>query len=639
MNRTRETLAVVGVYAVLAVVMTWPLASVLPREIAGDLGDPLFNSYVLLWTSGQVLRALGGDLSAIAQYWHGNIFYPAPFAIAHSEHLLPQMLQALPVIAATHNVVLAYNLLLLAMFVLSALGAYLFVRDLTGRPLAAFVAGVAFAFAPFRLDQWAHLDVLSSEWMPFALYGLRRFAVTGRVRALAGATAAVVLQAWSCLYYLAFFTPFAAAYGLYELWAHGRLRERRMWIAVASAAATAALVVGAFLWPYVVVRRGVEHHQRPMEEVQDYAADTHAFATMSDRSRLLASVVRALPKNEGQGFPGFTILTLAAIGVGAAIARAVRGARSGADGWRRVLAWTIGAALVVYFALLLHLLVTGTGTVTVFGLTLRMRYRPERLLLQLLALVAGLLLVSPRIRGAVRSFHRVPEAFLAWAALVAAMLSLGPMIYVGGRELGPGLYSLVYRLPGFDAFRVVSLYFMPMALFLAVLAGFGVAAFTATRASRVVTVLAAFAILAESWMVPVETHAPPEIAVHGVAAEPAGVYRWIRDQPARMVVLELPFGAVFNEAGYTFAAGYHRKPTVNGYSGFFPRAYELLKLELKEQTPRSWSALRASGATHVVFHGNRYPDFVASDRVSRWLRENGAQQVAAFGDDRVFALP
>lgn len=122
-------------------------------------------------------------------------------------------------------------------------------------------------------------------------------------------------------------------------------------------------------------------------------------------------------------------------------------------------------------------------------------------------------------------------------------------------------------------------------------------------------------------------------------AEPAGVYRWVRDLQEGAVILELPFGDVFNEAGYTFAAGYHRKPTVNGYSGFFPPSYELLKLALKEQTPQSWSALRASGATHVIFHGSRYPDFERSNRVSRWLRDNGARQVAAFGPDVAFVLP
>jgi hypothetical protein len=51
----------------------------------------------------------------------------------------------------------------------------LFVREISGNPRAAFVAGLLFAFAPYRFPQSSHLQVLSSQWMPFALYGFRRF--------------------------------------------------------------------------------------------------------------------------------------------------------------------------------------------------------------------------------------------------------------------------------------------------------------------------------------------------------------------------------------------------------------------------------------------------------------------------------
>ena len=84
-------------------------------------------------------------------------------------------MQILPVHAIARNPILGYNLLFLSTFVLSGLGMYLLVRELTGNPLAAFVAGLLFAFAPYRLAQSSHLQVLSSQWMPFVLYGMRRY--------------------------------------------------------------------------------------------------------------------------------------------------------------------------------------------------------------------------------------------------------------------------------------------------------------------------------------------------------------------------------------------------------------------------------------------------------------------------------
>ena len=159
----------------LAIVATWPLARGLGRDVPADLGDPVLVMWVLAWDCEQLLAILRGDFSRLATFFDANIFHPAPLTLAYSEHFIAQAVQILPVCALTGNPILCYNLLFLSTFVLSGLGAYLFVRELTGNPRAAFVAGLLFAFAPYRLPQSSHLQVLSSQWMPFALYGFRRF--------------------------------------------------------------------------------------------------------------------------------------------------------------------------------------------------------------------------------------------------------------------------------------------------------------------------------------------------------------------------------------------------------------------------------------------------------------------------------
>jgi uncharacterized membrane protein len=133
----------------------------------------------------------------VADFWHGNIFHPSPLSLTYSEHLLPQAVQGLPAYLATGNIVLAYNLVFLATFALSGLGMFLFVRELTGRARVAFVAGLFFAFVPYRLGQFPHIQTLSSQWMPLALFGLRRYFDTGRLSALAGGVAAFVVQGLS----------------------------------------------------------------------------------------------------------------------------------------------------------------------------------------------------------------------------------------------------------------------------------------------------------------------------------------------------------------------------------------------------------------------------------------------------------
>ena len=98
------------------------------------------------------------------------------------------------------------------------------------RLAAAFVAGLIYAFLPYRVAQIAHIQSLSSQWMPLALYGLRRFIVSGQngVRWLA-ASAALLMQNWSCGYYLIFFAPFVPLFVIHQMWTAGRLREWKVW--------------------------------------------------------------------------------------------------------------------------------------------------------------------------------------------------------------------------------------------------------------------------------------------------------------------------------------------------------------------------------------------------------------------------
>jgi len=625
-------LSVAAIYLAIALVMTWPLAAVLTRDIAGDTGDTLFNCWVLLWTSGQLLRAIAGEPGALAHYWNANIFYPAPLTLAYSEHLTPQMLLVLPVLAAGGSIALAYNILFLSTIVLSGLGMYLLVRELTHEPLAAFLGGLAFAFAPYRIDQFEHLQVLSSQWMPFALYGLRRFFVTGRLRSLVGGGAAIVTQALSCGYYLAYFTPFAVAYALFEMTARGKLRDGRTWRALVGVGGAAMLMVGLFLWPYMQARRIGEVGLRNLDEIEFFSADTHAFGTVSDRARLWGSIVQAMPHPEGQGFPGFAILAFAACAVGAAMRRGLSETRqpiAGASAWRGRAATGVGAVLVVLLLVLAYVLVRGPGVQRIAGRAFR--FGSSWLVVQIVVVTVALLVVSRPFRRLVRGTKGSTIAFFGWAALAAAWMSLGPTMYVGGRKIGPGLYDAFYRwVPGFNGLRVPSLNFMLVALMLAVLAALGAAAILIRwpRAGRFAVAAGLLAILVES----ASTCVPIPAPVVGP------VYDAVRNLPHQSVVAEFPFGDLYPEIRYTYMSGFHRKPILNGYSGFFPDAYTLLVARLQPTPMRAdaWSALVGSGATHAVVHEG--DDERRGPIISEWLRRSGAKEIAAFGTDRLFQI-
>src|SRR5215510_15565627 len=222
--------------------------------------------------------------AVLLKKYDANIFFPAPLTLAYSEHLIPQAIQIFPIYALTRNPILCYNLLFLSTFVLSGLGMFLFAREMTGSAAAAFVGGLLFAFAPYRIPQSSHLQVLSSQWMPLAMYGFRRYFVGRRTRALIGATAAVVVQGLSSGYYLLYFTPFAVAHVLWEMWRTGQLNDRRTWFALLAAAAVAALVVAPFVVPYFRASRELEL-SRSLSETTRLSADIYSYATASTAQR------------------------------------------------------------------------------------------------------------------------------------------------------------------------------------------------------------------------------------------------------------------------------------------------------------------------------------------------------------------
>ncbi|HJZ78684.1 MAG TPA: hypothetical protein VKE51_43450, partial [Vicinamibacterales bacterium] len=450
-------MAAAAFYVATTVALTWPLASGLTRHIAGDFGDPLFTSWVIAWDATHLGRG----------WWNANIFAPRPLALAYSEHFLPQALQALPIYAATGNPILCYNLLFLSTFVLCALGMFLFARELTGNHQAALIAGLAFAFTPYRIASISHLQVLSAAWMPFVLYGVRRYVRTRRLPPLAGAAAAWIVQSLSCGYYLFFFSPVVVAYTAWELWRTGMWRDRRTIVQVGVAASVVAAATVPFLLPYVELRR-LGFSPRSLEETRRFSADVYAYLTADPNLRLWGPIAQPWPHAEGVLFPGLTIVALAGFGAACAEPR-LR--------WRLVPALvTLGWAAIVV-ALLLDYSIRLPG-IKITSLS--------RVLV--LGAIGGALFAatSRRARTSARAWLTTPAAFFALTAVFAIAMSFGPDVHARGRVVSAGnVYALFYAyVPGFDGLRVPARYATIATLALAALAALGIAAVDARHRRR-----------------------------------------------------------------------------------------------------------------------------------------------------------
>ena len=631
----RDACVVTLVYLALTIVLTWPLAAGLTRDIPGDFGDPLFTAWAMAWDATHLGRG----------WWNANIFAPHPLTLAYSEHFLPQGLQAWPLYTATHNPLLGYNVVFLSTFVLSGLGMFLLGRELTGSRAAGFVAGLAFAFSPFRVASMPHLQVLSSQWMPFVLYGLRRHFASGRLRPIAGAAAAWVVQNLSCGYYLLFFSPIVLIYIVWEM------TSRRLWRSVRALAGVAVAGVGTvaatipFLLPYLELRR-IGFNPRSLTETKKFSADVYAYFTADPNLRLWGPIATSWQEAEGVLFPGLTIVVLAAVGIfqWRAADRAVPSAASERG------AMLNRALLVVAIACWLAVVVLLLGwSIRVPGLRVTELSRTA-----IVAAVASLVLVSASTpaRETMRGWLRSPAGIFSIIALFAALMSLGPEIHAKGRTIADtSLYAVFYRyVPGFDGVRVPARFATIVTLALSALAALGAAAIE-RRGQRLALMIAGALIVAEAIAIPIPINEnstqyaqaglvplPPRIGT-GDTVPP--VYRFIAQLPDDSVVVELPLGEPAFDIRYMFFSTTHWKRLVNGYSGGSPLAYEFLDEALKDvgtRPDRAWEAITKSTATHAVVHEGSY-EGERGRRFGDWLRERGAVEVAVFGTDRVFALP
>ncbi|MDT5037008.1 MAG: hypothetical protein QOE03_2193 [Micromonosporaceae bacterium] len=150
----------------VSIAMTWPSALRARDTIPEDLGDPQLVTWILAWPGHAVT-------TDVTKLWHANPFYPDRYSFAFTDSLLGYLPASL-IGSGWGAAIVRYNVLFIFAFALASVGAYALVRQLGAGRLGAAVAGVAFAYAPWRYSQAGHLHILSSGGIVLALAMLAR---------------------------------------------------------------------------------------------------------------------------------------------------------------------------------------------------------------------------------------------------------------------------------------------------------------------------------------------------------------------------------------------------------------------------------------------------------------------------------
>jgi hypothetical protein len=625
--------AAVGLYALVTALLFRNLLPNLTTHLYSDLGDPLLNTSILAW------NALYAPLSEA--WWNFPSFAPLPGVTAFTEHLLLSYPVATPVIWLTGNPVLAHNIVLMAAFPLNGWAAFLLARELTASSLAAFIGGLAFAFAPYHSVHLSHIQTLVAFGMPLALLGLHRYqglVVSGCSRTvgpLALFGIGWLITALSNAYMLMFFPVLVA---LWCVWCI-RPREWRRVIPIGATAVLFSLPLIPLLLGYRL-RQAAYGFSREYNEIRTFGADVIGLVGISHREAWWRGV---LPHTfeESALFPGLTIVVLGIIALAARRhgpqppdrSASMSTAHPKRVAMRRLFSWpaTVVApwhgrawsTRLLSLAALLTLIVLARIWTGPFGWHIGPLPLPPfaPYVLFSIAMPAGVLglALTTYVRGSWS--RRDPVVFYAVAVMALWLLALGPEPEWSSsrlRALVYAPYALLTLLPGFDSIRVPARAWLPAVLCLAVLAAAGVAA--VSRLRRPVVALLALAIVAEGWFVERTVRVPTPM--------PAGII------PPGAMVLDLPMDEGFWNAVPQYRAVLGGYRTLNGFSGYEPRHFNPLRHEIADQYVDALNPYRLLGDLYVVLRPGEAP------KVVRWVLDHaGAEDVHRSAAMHVVRLP
>jgi hypothetical protein len=183
-----------AIYLAACRIMLAPIVNFAQLRTASYGGDARAFIWVLAWDNHVVL-------DRVPSLFDANKLFPLPNALAYGEHLFSISLFTLPVYAATRNPVLAYNVVWLLAYVLTAAAVHVLAWRYTRDHMAAMTAALAFTFCFFRMHHGhGHLNLIWCFWIPLSFVAIDRWVERPNWFRLGVWTAILVLQALAAWY-------------------------------------------------------------------------------------------------------------------------------------------------------------------------------------------------------------------------------------------------------------------------------------------------------------------------------------------------------------------------------------------------------------------------------------------------------
>jgi hypothetical protein len=302
-----RNLAVFVLFCLLTAAFTFPAVLELRTTMFGWISENIYDaSFLWLFHYGLV----SPHASPFTSYTVG----PVQFSLSITQTMPLFGLFTFP-LHYVLDLLTIYNLLMLSNYILTGFGMYLLVSYLARDRIAAFFAGMIYAFSPEHINYSLHLPAVSStQFIPFYVLYLIRYSREGERKFFCLSCLFAAFIAYISLQLFLFVGVFSAIYVLFHvrsLLAGGRL------VALFLLAATVGLLSLPVCLPVIVHR---DFLKEDLAYLIRYSADLGSFITPYFLNAFYGKYFWSAYENFTGGhleivhFPGYFVILLALFG-------------------------------------------------------------------------------------------------------------------------------------------------------------------------------------------------------------------------------------------------------------------------------------------------------------------------------------
>ena len=557
-------------FTVLTCVMTYPVIFRMNEMIGGGGGDGTYFVWLVSWYQKAIFEL------KISPFFNPYLNYPQGWYLASTD-IAPAMVALAMPGNLMFGPVWGYNFSMLASFILSGWGMYLWIRNLTKDSLAGLVAGMIYAFLPFHMAHYiiGHFSLSGMQWFPFYFWGLYNLLKQERFswKPVLLASFSIFLIGLTAPYYV-YMTAlisvvFVLGFGLFRGYKH--LKDPVFWKSSLIFGALAVVLVGISMLPYLGLNVQNGLASRSVEYASEYSASPTDFVIPSIKQFLWGNWI-------GNHF-----------------------------------SHGIWQESTLYIGAVTFLLV-------VIGLVKRRQVsHPQLLGIALLVAASAFMLalgIDPHWLGdKIMSLPRILQPIFHRTAM--------PEIHL------PAYYLFIY-LPFFSKMRVMMRFGVFTLVFFSVMAGLGANALLKpllTRNRRWVTAVLLILVFIDFY--------PGPLQLAPIVASPADY--WLAAQPDTGAVARFPFGQEVDQSP-VYATMINQKPYVGGFfNANQPEQYTRIAPVMNGfPSVESVALLKQLGVAYVIVDSSQYSNFPDVDKTIQLL---GLRSLHVGGPNYIYGVP